>query len=161
MSNYTIPVNGSVPSNVPIDFVTDSGTATSAANAINIVGSGGISTSGSGSTVTISGTTSVMTWVDQGTSTTASANTGYFLTAGITLTLPSPSQGNVVVVEVETGSACTVQAGATEYLSISGQTSVINGTAVSTGTGDSLYLVYRNSSSTWHSISVEGTWTVT
>lgn len=160
MSNYATAVTGSVPTNVPINFITNSGTAVSSSNNINVVGGGATSTSGSGNTVTITTTSNVLSWIDQGTSTTATANTGYFCTAAITLTLPAASQGQVVIVECDTASAVVVQCQGTQFINLGNQTSAIGGTATSSKTGDSLYLVYRNSTSTWHSISTEGTWAV-
>lgn len=49
----SLSTSGSVPSNVPQAFVTDSGIAIPALNILNVVGAGTISTSGSGNTVTI------------------------------------------------------------------------------------------------------------
>jgi hypothetical protein len=45
---------GPPPPDVPTTFVEDSGSATAAANILNVLGTNGISTSGSGNTVTIS-----------------------------------------------------------------------------------------------------------
>lgn len=44
--------DGSLPPDVPLQFVTNAGTAVPAANTLNLLGSGSITTSGSGSTVT-------------------------------------------------------------------------------------------------------------
>ena len=51
---YQGVVPGMLPPSVPTSFVTNSGTATPVANVIDIVGGTGITTSGSGDTVTIS-----------------------------------------------------------------------------------------------------------
>lgn len=51
MSQYTLPVS-STPA-VPTTFTADSGSATPAANNINILGDDGLTTSGSGDTITI------------------------------------------------------------------------------------------------------------
>jgi len=52
MSQIYVPLTSSSPS-VPTSFDTDNGTATPAANVLNIFGGNGIETSGSGNTVTI------------------------------------------------------------------------------------------------------------
>ena len=162
MSNYTVAVSSNVPTNVPINFVTNSGTAVSSANTINVLGAGNVATAGSGNTVTITATTSAMTWTDEAISFTAAANNGYFATASITATLPAgAAQGNVVVIEVDTASAVTVKANTGQFIRLGAQISASAGQAVSSKQGDSLYLVYRNASSTWCSISTEGTWAVT
>lgn len=50
---YQSSTSGSIPSNVAIDFVTDDGIATPIANVINVLGSNGLTTSGSSNTITI------------------------------------------------------------------------------------------------------------
>jgi hypothetical protein len=162
MSQYSVAVSGNVPTNVPINFVTNAGTAVSAANVINVLGAGGTSTAGAGNTVTITATTAAMTWTDEAINFAAAANNGYFCTASITATLPgAPAQGNVVVIEVDTASAVTVLANTGQFIRLGNAISASAGNAVSSKRGDSLYLVYRSSSSTWFSVSTEGTWALT
>lgn len=54
---YKASNSGSVPTDVPIDFVTDSGTAVAVNNILNVIttdaGTDGITTTGSGNTITI------------------------------------------------------------------------------------------------------------
>jgi hypothetical protein len=152
-------VGASVPSNVPINFVTNAGTATSVANVINIVGAGGTTTSGVGNTVTIMTVASNFPWTDEAIGFAAASNNGYFVTAAATATLPAlPSQGNVVIIEADTAGAVVVQANAGQTIRLGTGTSSVAGSATSSKIGDSLYLVYRSASSTWNSISTEGTW---
>ena len=52
-SGSLVASSGTVPSNVAQAYITDAGTAIPSANVLNVLGSGGTSTSGSGNTVTI------------------------------------------------------------------------------------------------------------
>lgn len=161
MSNYTVAVSSNVPANVPINFVTNSGTAVSSANTINVFGAGGTSTSGSGNTVTITASVTGFPWIDQAVSLTAAANTGYFCTNALTLTLPpGAAQGNTVIIELDTSSAVIVQASPGQFIQIGSATTSSGGSATSSKTGDNLYLVFRNATSTWNSVASEGTWAI-
>jgi hypothetical protein len=65
MSQFFTNLSGSnLPSNIPTTFTENSGTAIPAANNLNIVGSNGIQTSGSGSTVTIGYNGNTLTTTD-------------------------------------------------------------------------------------------------
>lgn len=50
------------PGDIPIDFVTNSGTAVASANVLNILGGSGATTSASGNTITITATGTGFTW---------------------------------------------------------------------------------------------------
>lgn len=128
----------------------------------NIVGTGSISTSGSGSTLTISSTVSPVVWTDEATSFNAAVGNGYFATAAVTATLPaSPSQGNTIYLFADSASALTIQANTGQKIRLGNVISASAGTAVSTKQGDSLTLVYRSASTTWDAISSTGSWNVT
>ena len=161
MSGYWVATNGNVPSNVPINFVTNFGTATSAANVINIVGAGGTTTSGSGNTVTINTVANSMNWNNQVADFSANVNEGNFCTGPLIVTLPgSATQGNTISVIVETASAVTIQANVGQFIAIGAETSSIGGTAVSTAEGDNLILVYKAATSVWWALEADATWTL-
>lgn len=130
---------------------------------INVVGSGGVTTSGDipTNTLTISVSGSGLSWTDQGTSFNASSNNGYFATASLTATLPaSPSQGDTIIISCDTALVVTVQANTGQTIRIGDLASSSAGTISSTAIGDSVYLVFRNSNSEWFSISTEGSWNI-
>ncbi len=161
MSGYSVAVTGNVPSNVPINFVTNAGTATSAANNINIFGIGGTNTSGSGNTILISSTSTALNWNDENADFSPVVNEGYFCTAALTASLPAmATQGNMINIICETASPVIIKADATQFISIGSATSSLGGTATSNATGDSLVLIYRSASSTWHALSLNSTWTL-
>lgn len=161
MSGYSVSVSGNVPTNVPINFVTNSGTAVSSSNTIGIIGAGGTTTSGSGNTVTITTVSAAMNWTDENVGFTAVTNNGYFCTAGLTVTLPAgASQGNTINIIVDTASPVVIQADVTQFIRIGAEISSMGGTATNTAIGDNLVLVYRNSTSTWIANEADATWTL-
>jgi len=159
MSQLFTAVTAGVPTNVPTTFVADAGSATPAANILNVVGAGGTTTAGVGNTITITTTATVFPWTDEAVGFTAAVNNGYFCTAALTALLPAaPTQGQVVVIEVDTASAVVVQANAGHFIRMGQTITGVGGTATSSKRGDTLYLVFRSSSLTWNSVSTEGTW---
>lgn len=126
---------------------------------VNIVGTGGVTTAGSGSTLTISVTGAGFSWNDEATSFAASAQNGYFVTALATATLPaSPSQGDTIIINMDTSSNVTIQANTGQVISIGANVSTSAGTATGSVIGNSVTLVYRASDTTWRAISVIGSW---
>jgi hypothetical protein len=151
----TITISASATT--PLSFPTDSGTATPAANALSILGGPGVTTSGSGSTVTINS----VVFTDQAGSTTVTSDSGSFATAAITLTLPAaPAQGELLQFVCTSASALVVDAPSTHLIRIGTLVTSAGGTATSTAIGDSLTLRYRSSDTTWYATSVIGTWVI-
>lgn len=120
-------------------------------------GGPGITTSGSGSTLTIN---SVV--FNDVTATTLVSDNGYFATAAGTYVLPaSPAQGEEIIIVADTAGAIVVDAPSTHLIRIGAQVTSAGGTVTSTAIGDSLTLRYRSSSTTWFAVSSTGTWLTT
>ena len=99
-------------------------------------------------------------WIDQATSTTLANNTGYFVTAATTQTLPSsPVQGTVVKIAVDTSGTVIVAANTGQTIRVGNLTSSSGGSMTNSLQGDTLELVYRASDTTWFSIATTGVWT--
>lgn len=159
MSQIYTAVTGNVPANVPTTFVADAGSATPAANILNVVGAGGTITAGAGNTLTITTVATVLTWTDEAVSFAAAVNNGYFCTAALTATLPAaPTQGQVIIIETTVAGAIVIQANTGQTIKMGSGASSVAGTATSSAAGNSVYLVFRSSDSIWYSISTEGTW---
>ena len=153
---FTVNPDGfvSATGTLPIQFTSDSGSAVPAAGNINILGGPGVTTSATGSTVTINSVVFTDT-----TATTLLRDTGYFATAAGTYVLPAaPTQGEVVIIVCDTAGAVVVDAPSTHLIRIGSAITSAGGTATSTLIGDSLTLRYRASTTTWFAVSVVGNW---
>ena len=124
-------------SNIPTSFVGNSGTAVPVANQLNIVGSSPITTSCSGSTVTISSSGSSSSWnAVSGTSQALVSNNNYYCqNAGLTtLTLPaSPVVGQEIKIQ---GTAANT--GTWIIAQNAGQSIVFGARTTTVGTGGSI-----------------------
>jgi hypothetical protein len=85
---------GSGPS-TPTTYAGNTGTATPAANILNIIGSGGIATSATGNTITITGTSSSFTWNTVTTATALVTNNGYIPKGGTSVVFTLPASASV------------------------------------------------------------------
>lgn len=128
----------------------------------NILGTGGINVAGSGSTLTISNSSTGLTWIDKSADFTATDDEAYFCNAALTATLEaSPNQGSYFYCIVTTSSTVNITVPAGQFIQIGSGTSSSGGNAASTAVGDSLELYYQVLTSTWWSNSTSSTWILT
>ena len=107
----------------------------------------------------VSAITAIFPWIDQATGIVLAVNTGYFVTAATTQTLPAaPTQGQVVKIVADTTGAVVVTANTGQTIRLGNVTSSVAGTMTSTLQGDSMELVFRAATSTWISIADNGVW---
>ncbi len=136
----------------------DSGGALSpTANNWNILGLSGSKTSGSGSTLTIKSPP----FVQVGSSATSSLNTGEFVTAAVTRTLPVSAglaDGDLFIYSCTTAGALVIQAVGAQKIRIGTLLSSAAGTATSTAIGDSITLRFDATQGFFMATSVIGTW---
>lgn len=159
-AQFTVDANGFVSTSgsaIPNTITGDSGGALSpTAGNWNILGGPGVTTSGSGSTLTINS----VVYTDQGGSTSVTSDSGSFATGAITLTLPAtPAQGELCEFVTTSAAALVVDAPSTHLIRIGTSVSSAGGTATSPAlAGSSLVLRYRSSDTTWYATSVIGVW---
>jgi hypothetical protein len=128
----------------------------------NILGSGSITTTGSGSTITISTSGNGIGWVDNSGTFTAVVNTGYFLTAASTPTLPaSPTTGDVCEFVVIAAATMTITGNTGQVIRLGSTASASAGTCVSAIIGNTIRLVYRDTGTTWWADASVGSWNIT
>lgn len=138
----------------------DSGGALSpVANNWNILGLSGSKTSGSGATLTVKSPP----FSQVGASATSSLNTGEFVTAAVTRTLPPSAglaDGDLFIYSCTTAGALVIQAVGTQKIRIGTLLSSAAGTATSTAIGDSVTLRFDATQGFFMAVSVIGTWLI-
>ena len=138
----------------------DSGGALSpTANNWNILGLAGSKTSGSGSTLTVKSPP----FSQIGSSATSVLNTGEFVTAAVTRTLPASAglaDGDLFIYVCTTAGALVVQSVTAQKIRIGSLISGAAGTATSSAIGDSLTLRFNATDGFFYAVSVVGVWTL-
>ncbi len=128
-----------------------------AANNWNILGLSGSKTSGSGSTLTVKSPP----FSQVGASATSSLNTGEFVTAAVTRTLPASAglaDGDLFIYVCTTAGALVIQSVTAQKIRIGSAITSAAGTATSTAIGDSLTLRFNATDGFFYAVSVVGTW---
>ena len=155
--NITITTNGAL---VGQTITGDSGGALSpTAGNWNILGRSGSKTAGSGSTLTINSPP----FSQVGSSATSSLNTGEFVTAAVTRTLPASAgllDGDLFIYVCTTAGALVIQSVAAQKIRIGSLISSAAGTATSTSIGDSVTLRFNATDGFFYAVSVLGTWLI-
>ena len=162
-ANFTVDANGFVSSSgtTATSYVEDSGTAIPSGNVLNIVGGTGISTSGSGNTVTITAINDSFSWSEKSTSFAASVQNGYYCNAALTVTLPATAGlvlGNTIIIYVDTASTIVIQANTGQMIQFGDNVSTSAGTLTNSLKGDTVELNFKHSDTTWHTIDSVGSW---
>ena len=144
---------------VPTTFTADSGSATPALNNLNIIGLSGSKTSGSGSTVTVKSPP----FSQVGSSSTSALNTGEFVTAAVTRTLPASAglaDGDLFMYVCTTAGALVVQSVTAQKIRLGNVITSAAGSATSTAIGDSITLRFNATDGFFYAVSVVGNWTL-
>lgn len=145
------------PITVATTYTADSGSATPAANNINVLGLSGSKTSGSGSMLTVKSPP----FSQIGASATSVLNTGEFVNAAVTRTLPASvglNDGDLFIFVCTTAGALIIQAVGSQKIRIGSIISSAAGTATSTSIGDAVTLRYNATDGFLYAVSVVGTW---
>lgn len=164
MSQAGLRSEDSLDPDIPIEFVTNSGTATASLNIIEILGAGGVTTSGSGNVITINVVAGAFTW-NSVTSLSPTnpiqivSQNGYVCNgiSQVTLLLPlAPNFGDEFIVISNTSTFKITQNGAQVMRIGAHITTGGSGTVTSNTVGDFVQFVYVGAN-TFLSFSPQGT----
>lgn len=156
---------GILPPSVPLQFTGNSGTpAVPVANNLNVFGTGGITTSTAGDTVTITGTETV--WTNISASQALAVNNGYICVSpggALSLSLPAVSPvGSIIEITLDGATSFSVTQGAGKQIRLGNSTTTagVGGSLTSTQQGDSLRMVCRTANLLWNVLSSIGNPTI-
>ena len=144
---------------VAVSYTTDSGSAVPAAGIISVVGLSGSKTSGATSVITVKSPP----FSQIGASATSALNTGEFVTAAVTRTLPASAglaDGDLFIYVCTSASALIIQSVSAQKIRVGSLISAAAGTATSSAIGDSLTLRFNATDGFFYAVSVVGVWTV-
>lgn len=150
----------------PVLFLTGNtgGPIAPAAGNINIVGVGGVTVSGAGSTLTISESGEGITWQLIGASQALVSNNGYVVTGGVcALSLPAASAvGDIIEITLDGGTSWTITQGAGQQIRFAANqtTSGAGGSLASNTQGDTVRIVCSVANTRWNVLSAVGNPTV-
>lgn len=160
-AKFTVDANGFVSTSgtgIGNTITGDSGGALSpTAGNWNILGRSGSKTSGSGSTLTVNSPP----FSQVGSSSTSVLNSGEFVTAAVTRTLPATAglvDGDLVIYFCTTAGALVITANTGQTIRVGTLVSSSAGTCTSTAIGDSITLRFDATAVSWRAVSVIGTW---
>lgn len=151
----TNTLTATLDASVPTSFVEDAGSATPAANVLNIVGAGGVTTSGAGNTVTITAGVTVPTTFteDAGTATPALNNLNIL---GGTLCSTSGA-GSTVTINVDATVASTYTADSGSATPAANNINVFGGGGTTTSAaGSTITITSTGGGLAWNEITVVG-----
>ncbi len=160
-TQFTVNANGfvSATGSIPILFTGNSGTAAPSAGNINILGLSGSKTSATGSTLTVKSPP----FSQVGTSAVSSLNSGEFVTAAVTRTLPASAglaDGDLFIYVCTTAGALIIQSVTAQKIRIGNQITGAAGTATSNAIGDSISLRFNATDGFFYAVAIIGTWTL-
>lgn len=153
MSQAGLRNEGTTPSDVPIDFVTNSGTAVAIDNVLEILGSGGITTSAVGNVITISQGGGGFSWnlvtsISPPNPIQLMSNNGYVCSgvSQVTFLLPlAPTFGEEFIIVSDTSTFLITENGS-QMIRVGAQiTTAGSGTVSSNTVGDYIQCVYVGS----------------
>lgn len=162
-ADFSVDANGFVsasPTGVGKTITGDSGgPLPPSGNNWSILGLSGSKVSGAGSTLTVKSPP----FSQVGATGTSVLNTGEFVTAAVTRTLPASAgldDGDLFIYVRTTNNALIIQSVAAQKIRVGNQLSVAAGTLTSTAIGDSISLRFNAADGFFYAVSVVGNWTI-